>query len=333
MWISDATPLAALNEVMRVFPGKVKPIVVAPDKLTEAISKTYSESEGSAQQIVGDIEGEFDITRMMAEVPDIEDLLETEDDAPIIRMINALLTQAARDGASDIHIEAFETLLDGALPHRRHLRDIVRPNARAARGARARASRSWRNLDIAEKRLPQDGRITLRVGGKAVDVRVSTLPTGARRARGAAPARQGPVALDARERSAWPTATLEALRHADPPAARHHPGHRADRLGQDHHAVRARSAGSTTRRTNIMTVEDPIEYDLEGIGQTQVNAKIEHGLRARAARDPAPGPGRDHDRRDPRPRDRADRRAGLADRPPGARDPAHQRCRRARSRA
>ena len=96
VWISDATPLAALNEVMRVFPGKVKPIVVEPAKLTEAISQTYGDQSGSAQQIVGDIEGEFDITRMMQEVPDVEDLLETEDDAPIIRMINALLTQAAR---------------------------------------------------------------------------------------------------------------------------------------------------------------------------------------------------------------------------------------------
>ena len=127
VWISDATPLAALNEVIRVFPGKVKPIVVEPGKLVAAISQTYGDQGGSAQQIVGDIEGEFDITRMMQEVPDVEDLLETEDDAPIIRMINALLTQAARDGASDIHIEAFETYslvrfrIDGTL------RDIVRP--------------------------------------------------------------------------------------------------------------------------------------------------------------------------------------------------------------
>ena len=135
VWISDATPLAALNEVMRVFPGEVRPIVVEPAKLTEAISQTYGDQSGSAQQIVGDIEGEFDITRMMQEVPDVEDLLETEDDAPIIRMINALLTQAARDGASDIHIEPFESYslvrfrIDGML------RDVVRPQARAARGA------------------------------------------------------------------------------------------------------------------------------------------------------------------------------------------------------
>ena len=133
VWISDATPLAALNEVMRVFPGEVRPIVVEPTKLTEAISQTYGDQSGSAQQIVGDIEGEFDITRMMQEVPDVEDLLETEDDAPIIRMINALLTQAARDGASDIHIEPFETLFAGPLPRRR--------NAARRRPAQARTAR------------------------------------------------------------------------------------------------------------------------------------------------------------------------------------------------
>src|SRR5512134_354069 len=173
----SATRLAALNEVIRVFPGIVKPIVVEPAKLTQAISQTYGDQGGSAQQIVGDIEGEFDITRMMQEVPDVEDLLETEDDAPIIRMINALLTQAARDGASDIHIEPFETYslvrfrVDGTL------RDIVRPK-RALHAALVSRIKIMAALDIAEKRLPQDGRITLRVGGRPVDVRVSTLPTG-----------------------------------------------------------------------------------------------------------------------------------------------------------
>jgi general secretion pathway protein E len=287
VWISDATPLAALNEVMRVFPGKVKPIVVAPDKLTEAIAKTYSESEGSAQQIVGDIEGEFDITRMMAEVPDIEDLLETEDDAPIIRMINALLTQAARDGASDIHIEAFESYsmvrfrIDGTL------RDIVRPK-RALHAALVSRIKIMAQLDIAEKRLPQDGRITLRVGGKAVDVRVSTLPTG----------HGERVVLRLLEKD-LSRLTLENLGMADVTLKRF------DTLIRQPHGIilvtGPTGSGKTTtlygaiRRldhttTNIMTVEDPIEYDLEGIGQTQVNAKIEmdfaRALRAILRQDP-----------------------------------------------
>jgi len=287
VWISDATPLAALNEVMRVFPGKVRPVVVEPTRLTEAISQTYGDQSGSAQKIVGDIEGEFDITRMMQEVPDVEDLLETEDDAPIIRMINALLTQAARDGASDIHIEPFETYsmvrfrVDGTL------RDVVRPK-RALHAALVSRIKIMAALDIAEKRLPQDGRITLRVGGRPVDVRVSTLPTG----------HGERVVLRLLEKDlskleltnlGMSAATLE----------------RFDTLIHQPHGIilvtgPTGSGKSTTlyaaiRRldkatTNIMTVEDPIEYDIEGIGQTQVNPKIEmtfaKALRAILRQDP-----------------------------------------------
>ena len=286
-WISDSTPLAALNEVMRVFPGKVRPIVVASDKLSEAIAQTYAQQEGSAQQIVGDIEGEFDITRMMQEVPDVEDLLETEDDAPIIRMINALLTQAARDGASDIHIEAFETYsmvrfrIDGTL------RDIVRPK-RALHAALVSRIKIMAALDIAEKRLPQDGRITLRVGGRPVDVRVSTLPTG----------HGERVVLRLLEKD-LSRLTLESLGMNERTLKRFD-----ELISQPHGIILVTGptgSGKTTtlyaaiRRldhstTNIMTVEDPIEYDLEGIGQTQVNAKIEmdfaRALRAILRQDP-----------------------------------------------
>ncbi|HQR20896.1 MAG TPA: type II secretion system ATPase GspE [Burkholderiaceae bacterium] len=287
VWISDATPLAALNEVMRVFPGTVKPIVVEPTKLTEAISQTYGDQSGSAQQIVGDIEGEFDITRMMQDVPDVEDLLETEDDAPIIRMINALLTQAARDGASDIHIEAFESYslvrfrVDGTL------RDVVRPK-RALHAALVSRIKIMAALDIAEKRLPQDGRITLRVGGRPVDVRVSTLPTG----------HGERVVLRLLEKD---LSKLELTNLGMSQAALE----RFDQLIHLPHGIilvtgPTGSGKSTTlyaaiRRldkatTNIMTVEDPIEYDIEGIGQTQVNPKIEmtfaKALRAILRQDP-----------------------------------------------
>jgi general secretion pathway protein E len=279
-WVSEGTPLAALNEVMRVFPGRVTPVLVEPAALREAIAQTYASGEGSAQEIVGDIEGEFDITRMLAEVPDVEDLLETEDDAPIIRMINALLTQAARDGASDIHIEPFETYslvrfrVDGTL------RDIVRPK-RALHAALVSRIKIMAELDIAEKRLPQDGRITLRVGGKAVDVRVSTLPTG----------HGERVVLRLLEKD-LSRLNLEALGMSE--------GTRDsfDKLIHQPHGILLvtgpTGSGKTTtlygaiRRldhstTNIMTVEDPIEYDLEGIGQTQVNAKIDMSF-ARALR-------------------------------------------------
>src|SRR5882762_1140881 len=272
VWIGDSTSMTALNEVMRVFPGRVRTVVVAVDKLSQAISQAYAHHEGSAQQVVGDIEGEFDISRMMQEVPDIEDLLETADDAPIIRMINALLTQATRDGASDIHIEAFENTslvrfrVDGTL------RDVVRPK-RALHAALVSRIKIMAQLDIAEKRLPQDGRITLRVGGRALDVRVSTLPTG----------HGERVVLRLLEKD-LARLDLTNLGMSDRTLVG------VDRLAHQPHGIvlvtgPTGSGKSTTlyaaiRRldsttTNIMTVEDPIEYDIEGIGQTQVNPKIE----------------------------------------------------------
>jgi len=287
VWIGEATPVTALNEVMRVFPGRVRPVLVATEKLTQAISQAYANHEGSAQQVVGDIEGEFDISRMMEEVPDVEDLLETADDAPIIRMINALLNQATREGASDIHIEAFENTslvrfrIDGTL------RDVVRPK-RALHAALVSRIKIMAALDIAEKRLPQDGRIALRVGGRPLDVRVSTLPTG----------HGERVVLRLLEKDVS-RLDLSNLGMSDRTLVTF------DRLVRQPHGIvlvtgPTGSGKSTTlyasiRRldattTNILTVEDPIEYDIDGIGQTQVNPKIEmtfgRALRAILRQDP-----------------------------------------------
>ena len=287
VWVGDATDPEALHEVQRAFPGRIRVSWVEADALSQAIAQTYSRSEDSAQQVVGDIEGEIDIARMMQDAPDVEDLLETEDDAPIIRMINALLTHAARDGASDIHIEAFEQFslvrfrIDGTL------RDIVRPK-RGLHAALVSRIKIMAALDIAEKRVPQDGRISLRVGGRSVDVRVSTLPTGH--------GERVVLRLLEKDLSRLDLANLgmgtQTLAVFD------------DLVNQPHGIVLVTGptgSGKTTtlyaaiRRldhttTNIMTVEDPIEYDLQGIGQTQVNAKIDMGfgraLRAILRQDP-----------------------------------------------
>ena len=264
-----------------------------------------------------------DLAKLTEELPEVADLLETENDAPIIRLINALLTQALREGASDIHLETFETRsvvrfrVDGAL------RDVVEPR-RGLHAAIVSRIKVMASLDIAEKRLPQDGRIALRIAGRPIDVRVSTIPTGTASAWCCACSTSRPGA-----------STLDALGMARGTRAT-----QVDALIQQPHGIvlvtGPTGSGKTTtlyaalsrldRKTrNIMTVEDPIEYDLDGISQTQVNPRIEMTLRAGAARDPAPGPRRGDDRRDPRPRDRADRGAGVAHRAPGARHAAHQR--------
>jgi general secretion pathway protein E len=270
VWTSENTRPAALAEVGRRF-GALRVLRIPAADLVAAINRAYSMQDSSAAQIVGEVEGEVDLSRLMQDIPEIEDLLESEDDAPIIRMINALLTQAAREGASDIHIEPFETSsvvrfrVDGSL------RDIVRPK-KALHGALISRIKIMAQLDIAEKRLPQDGRITLRVGGRPVDVRVSTLPTG-----------HGERAVLRMLEKDAQRLNLEALGMAADTRATF------DRLIAKPHGIvlvtGPTGSGKTTTlyaslsrleatANNIMTVEDPIEYDLSGIGQTQVNDRI-----------------------------------------------------------
>jgi len=269
-WVCEETPPEAIAEAARTF-GVEDWVTVAAEHLRQALSQAYAGNEGSAAQVVGEVEGEVDLSRLMQELPAVEDLLEAEDDAPVIRMINALLTQAAREGASDIHIEAFEQSsvvrlrVDGAM------RDIVKPK-KALHGALISRIKIMAQMDIAEKRLPQDGRITLRVAGRPVDVRVSTLPTthGERAVLRLLDKEAGRLDL---ARLGMGAATLQ----------------RFDRLiGQPHGIVLVTGptgSGKTTTlyaalsrldagTTNIMTVEDPVEYDLDGIGQTQVGERI-----------------------------------------------------------
>ena len=286
VWVSRKTSPAALAEVARVH-GALHLRVLEPAALEAAMSDAYNRQDGSAAQVVGEVEGEVDLSRLMQDIPAVEDLLESEDDAPIIRMINALLTQAAREQASDIHIEPFESAsvvrfrVDGTL------RDVVRPK-KALHGALISRIKIMAQLDIAEKRLPQDGRITLRVGGRPVDVRVSTLPTGH--------GERAVLRLLDKEAGRLDLAKLgmasETLRGFD------------HLVRQPHGIVLVTGptgSGKTTtlyaalsrldaRTTNIMTVEDPVEYDLHGVGQTQVNARIDmtfaKALRAILRQDP-----------------------------------------------
>ena len=270
--IGDATPSHALAELSRNLPLRVVPVRKSGPELAAAIARAYSQQEGSAASVVDEVESDLDLSRLLQDIPKIEDLLETEDDAPIIRMINALLTQAARDGASDIHIEPFESYsmvrfrVDGAL------RDVVRPR-RELHAALVSRIKIMAQLDIAEKRLPQDGRITLRIGGRPVDVRVSTLPTGHGERAVLRLLEKDAGRLDLGKLGMAPSTLGEF-----------------DRLVRQPHGIvlvtGPTGSGKTTTlysalaridstTTNVMTVEDPIEYDLEGIGQTQVNARID----------------------------------------------------------
>jgi len=290
LWHHGQPDHSAVGEVMRKFSagdGLLTLERIDAAVLAQRISAAYAKGESSAAAVVSEVESDADLTRMMQELPAVEDLLENNDDAPIIRMLNALLTQAARDGASDIHIEPYERTSSVRFRVDGTLREVVQPN-RALHAALISRLKIMADLDIAEKRLPQDGRISLRIGTRAVDVRVSTLPS----AHG--------------ER-----AVLRLLDKSESQLSLESVGMQGDVLKRFEHLVTQphgiilvtgpTGSGKTTTlyaalqrldagSNNIMTVEDPIEYELPGVGQTQVNAKIDltfaKALRAILRQDP-----------------------------------------------
>lgn len=243
---------------------------VADEELDALLAATYAEGSDAAA-LVGAAESEVDLERLMQDIPAVTDLLDAKDDAPVIRMINALLTQAAREGASDVHFEVFETesvvryRVDGTL------RDVVSPR-KALHAALISRIKIMSELDIAEKRIPQDGRITLRVGGRPIDVRVSTVPTvhGERAVLRLLEKDAGRLQL---EKLGLAPDTLENLTRL---------------IRQPHGIVLVTGptgSGKTTTlyaaigqldrsTSNILTVEDPVEYDLSGINQIPVHSKI-----------------------------------------------------------
>lgn len=277
----------AISEVIRQVGAPLPMQRLETEPFEALLQKIYESSEDAAQQVVEDLGDDLDLARLADEIPISEDLLESEDDAPIIRLINGVLTQALKAGASDIHFEPFEHRL--AIRYRVDgiLQEVMSP-ARALAGLIISRLKVMAQLDIAEKRLPQDGRIGLKVAGRLVDVRVSTLPSshGERVVLRLLDQQAGRLDLGGLGMSADQRSVMQQL------------------LARPHGILLVTgptgSGKSTTlyaaikqlndRSKNIMTVEDPIEYDLDGVGQTQVNPKVDltfaRGLRAILRQDP-----------------------------------------------
>jgi len=283
---SEQTPPGALSEVQRLYAVDATEREAAAT-LGRRIAAAYAGGESSAAAVVGEVENAVDLSRLLQDLPAVEDLLEAADDAPIIRMLNALLTQAIKDGASDVHIEPYERSSSVRFRVDGTLREVVQPN-RALHAALISRLKIMAELDIAEKRLPQDGRISLRIGGRAVDVRVSTLPS----------AHGERAVLRLLDKGEWKF-SLESLGMSGEVLSRF------KALVQQPHGIvlvtgPTGSGKSTTlyaalqtldfATTNVLTVEDPVEYELPGIGQTQVNPRIEltfsNALRAILRQDP-----------------------------------------------
>ena len=280
------TSAESLHEMRRFLGCPIAPRLVDADEFSRRLRQAY-ERGGGAAETMDDLGEALDLGQIASALSEPEDLLETQDDAPIIRLINALLTEALNQNASDVHIEPFEGRLAVRLRVDGVLREVLAPPKMIAPLLVSRV-KVMANLDIAERRLPQDGRISLRIAGRPVDVRVSTIPTGHGERVVLRLLDKGEGRLD-----------LEQLGMDE------RTRHEIDRLIHRPHGILLvtgpTGSGKTTTlyaaltrlndaERNMMTVEDPIEYYLDGISQTQVNSKVDmsfaRGLRAILRQDP-----------------------------------------------
>ena len=260
---------------------------VTAEAFDEMLQQTYEQGSQMAMQMVGDLDEHTDLLQVAQELPEPSDLLESDDDAPIIRFINAVLTEAVKENASDVHIEPYENRLGVRFRVDGVLQEVLQTRRALAPLVVSRI-KVMSKLDIAEKRLPQDGRISLKIAGRAVDVRVSTMPSG----------HGERVVLRLLDKQAG-RLDLNSL------GMDHKSQSMMDELIHKPHGIilvtGPTGSGKTTtlyaalerindNSRNIMTVEDPIEYFIDGIGQTQVNTKVEmtfaRGLRAILRQDP-----------------------------------------------
>lgn len=285
--VREEASLEALAEAKRMVGMPTMIAMASAGEYDRRLAEIYSAATETAASVAEDIGGNLDLSQLLQDLPKIEDLLDEQNDAPIIRMINVILTQAVKAKASDIHIEPFEQSSVVRFRQDGTLRLVIAPR-RALHAAMVSRIKIMANLDIAERRVPQDGRITIRIAGRPIDIRVSSVPTnhGERvvlRLLDKDPEQLnlGALGMDLVVRD------------------------RVDRLVHQPHGIvlvtGPTGSGKTTtlyaaigrinsQALNIMTVEDPVEYELAGIGQIQVNPRTDltfsKALRAILRQDP-----------------------------------------------
>jgi general secretion pathway protein E len=282
----DANP-GAVAEARRLLRIPLQIERVTDEEFDRLLRVGYEGGGASLQMVGGGLEGDADLAHLAQDLPEQADLLESDDDAPIIRLINAVLGQAVRENASDIHVEPFENRLVIRFRVDGILREVVQTRRAVAPLVVSRI-KVMSKLDIAEKRLPQDGRISLRIAGRAVDIRVSTIPSGhgERVVLRILDKQAGRLELEALGMDARTRDSIDDLIHK-PHGILLVTGPTGSGKTTSLYAALERLNDNSR---NIMTVEDPIEYYIDGIGQTQVNTKVEmtfaRGLRAILRQDP-----------------------------------------------
>jgi len=282
--IASPGSLTSLDDLRLLYGRPVRPVLVSPAELRQATNQSYDKASQTAHAVMEDLNEED-----VAESDDLqlaEDLLDDPNQAPIIRFVNSLLTQATKERASDIHIEPFEKELAVRFRVDGVLYEVVKPPPRLQASIVSRV-KIMAGLNIAEKRVPQDGRIRTRMAGREIDIRVSTMPV-----------RHGErVVMRLLEKGS--VFSLDGV-GMDPVTL----GHFRKLIRLPHGIILVSGPTGSGKTTtlysalseinqpdkNILTIEDPVEYELRGIGQTQVNPKIDltfaSVLRAHLRQDP-----------------------------------------------
>ncbi|WP_321392261.1 type II secretion system ATPase GspE [Emcibacter sp.] len=279
--------LADILEARRVLPTPAVLRRLERTEFEKYLSDIYAMGDLASEDLSDSLEEESSLDSFIEGMPKTADLLDSTDDAPIIRLINGLIAQAVRLKASDIHLEPFESRLSVRTRVDGVMQEILSLNARLSSLLVSRIKVMAR-LDIAEKRIPQDGRISLSLGERTLDVRVSTLPSqhGERVVMRLLDKSQAQIGLADLGMESETQARMEALLE-EPNGVILVTGPTGSGKTTTLYASLSRLNNATR---NILTVEDPVEYALDGIGQTQVNAKVgmtfAAGLRAILRQDP-----------------------------------------------
>lgn len=279
--------LDAIAEAIRLSPQTPYFDPLEATEFDEAVVQYYQQEGGESFAMAEGLGDDLDLMSAADAVPESEDLLERQGDAPIIRLINAIMSEAIKENASDVHIETFERRLIVRFRVDGVLREVIEPR-RALAPMLVSRIKVMAKLDIAEKRVPQDGRIVLRISGQEVDVRVSTLPSthGERIVMRLLQKQAGRLDLTHLGMNDVDRERLRKVIHRP-----HGILLVTGPTGSGKTTSLYASLGNLNNgRRNIMTVEDPVEYHIEGIGQTQVNTKADmtfaRGLRAILRQDP-----------------------------------------------
>jgi general secretion pathway protein E len=284
--VADPLDTSALDHVRLLLGQSITPRIALASTVTDAINSVYDRSVNEAEQLVDEMETQ-DLDAIAHELDEPADLLDVNDEAPVIRLVNSVLFRAAKERASDIHIEPMERELlvrfrvDGVL------QEVIKPPKRYQNAIVSRV-KVMGQLNIAEKRLPQDGRIRIKLAGRDIDIRLSTIPTSFGERIVMRLLDKTATLLDLAE-IGMSQATLRSMEAV---------------IKRSHGIILVTGPTGSGKTTtlygalskintpdlNILTVEDPVEYQLKGIGQMAINPKIgltfAQGLRSFLRQDP-----------------------------------------------